>query len=156
MDKNKNENCLEGMQCPQCGQAKRVLITAISTFTMTDDGSEEHDSVEYGDGENARCPDCGCTTNVGGFREAYDMVHNPPEPSSLEDDNKKLRELLAMSYSGFRHLYTDDGCLTDSRAPMIDYYKDTVAQIEHAIKTRGVSMLSGSDRAADFVKPEDT
>jgi len=35
-----NENCLEGIRCPQCGQEDCFKITALITCNVTDDGSE--------------------------------------------------------------------------------------------------------------------
>ncbi len=42
-----NTNCLEGIQCPQCGNADRFRIVATSLFTVTDDGTEDHGDVEW-------------------------------------------------------------------------------------------------------------
>lgn len=55
-------------------------------------------------------------------------------------ENVKLRELLALAYSA-GHLYGDDGELQDNRLPPIDYYRDSVADIERKMNERGMERL---------------
>lgn len=54
---------------------------------------------------------------------------------------RTLRRLLAFAYSG-SNLYGDDGELQDSRLPMIDYVRDSVAEIERKITERGNRQLA--------------
>jgi hypothetical protein len=62
-----------------------------------------------------------------------------------ETENRKLRYLLAMAYSGAPNLYLDDGCIQDTRKhPFIDYVRDSVHAIERAMRERGIK----SDAAA--------
>jgi len=61
-----------------------------------------------------------------------------------EDDCKKLRMMLAMTYSGFRNLYLDDGELQDASVrPFIDFKRDSVNDIEYKITKRGIEKLNG-------------
>ena len=54
-----NTNCLENRQCPQCEQTERFKITATTVFELYDDGTGDHEDVEYDEESYARCPDCG-------------------------------------------------------------------------------------------------
>jgi hypothetical protein len=55
-----------------------------------------------------------------------------------------LRELLALSYSGFAHLYTDDGELQDNRQPPIDFVRDSVDEIERKIAARNAALAASA------------
>lgn len=62
--------------------------------------------------------------------------------ATLTADNKALRLMLALAYSGPAKLYADDGELQDaSAAPCIDYHRDTVRQIQEKIQQRGTAQL---------------
>jgi hypothetical protein len=65
-----NTNCLEGIQCPQCGNADRFRIAATSIFTVTDDGTEGHGDVEWDDGSHAECAACRHRGVLKDFRAA--------------------------------------------------------------------------------------
>lgn len=58
-------------------------------------------------------------------------------------DERTLRRLLAFAYSGSA-LYGDDGELQDGRHPMIDYVRDSVADIERKIHERGMATLAAA------------
>jgi hypothetical protein len=54
----------------------------------------------------------------------------------LQVDNKKLRQMLAFAYCGYR-LYPDDGELQDNTEhPCIDFKRDSVDDIQHKIQQR--------------------
>jgi hypothetical protein len=99
-DKNGNKNCLEEQQCPECGQAEHMLVTAISTFTILDDGDSDHNSVEYGDNETAQCRDCGCTKTVGDFRAAYRKAHPCAEGPVVVELSSKAFGQERFDYDG--------------------------------------------------------
>lgn len=53
-----NDNCLEGMSCPQCGQYERFRITAEATFIVTDDGTDDYNDVNWYSNSLVSCPEC--------------------------------------------------------------------------------------------------
>lgn len=62
-----NENCLEGLRCPECKQADVLQIAGTSLFRVVDDGTESHEDVEW-DGESfTRCPPCGFKGKLSDF-----------------------------------------------------------------------------------------
>lgn len=63
-----NDNCLAGMQCPECRSQAPFVITALSDFEMYDDGSESHGDIEYDDDSSCRCKACNYTGAVGHFK----------------------------------------------------------------------------------------
>ena len=74
------------------------------------------------------------------------------ENRKLQDENIKLRELLAVAYSGVEKLYADDGELQDSSTqPFIDYRNDTVDDISKKMGTRAIAALSA--KLADEMEP---
>lgn len=56
-----NDNCLENIRCPECGNEDRFFIVATILADVTDDGADvaEHSDVEWDRSSEARCPDCG-------------------------------------------------------------------------------------------------
>jgi hypothetical protein len=67
-----------------------------------------------------------------------------------EDENRKLRRLLALSYSGVVKLYRDDGeCSDSSERPFIDFMRDPAEEIERKMVERGMARVSASPPAAD-------
>lgn len=58
MDVNGNENCLQGLQCPKCGEHERLYIWVTTRATMLDDGTEETANNEYDEDSQAQCPTC--------------------------------------------------------------------------------------------------
>jgi hypothetical protein len=65
--KNSNNNCLEGMGCPNCGSEGPFKIEAVSTFTVSDDGTEDHGDVEWDDESFCQCEDCDHKGTVADF-----------------------------------------------------------------------------------------
>lgn len=57
---SKNENVLEGMACPACGQEDEFRVVAETTVTLTDDGSEDAcgSTHTWGDESWTLCPAC--------------------------------------------------------------------------------------------------
>ena len=54
-----NTNCLEGLRCPKCAQEDRLLINAIVTCDVTDNGSEPVDENHFwNDLSLTTCPKC--------------------------------------------------------------------------------------------------
>ncbi len=67
-DRNGNENCLEGYECPKCGNHSRLRIAATSCFTVCDDGTDEYEDVEWEDSSYCGCPECGYEGLLANFR----------------------------------------------------------------------------------------
>jgi hypothetical protein len=65
-----NTNCLEGIKCPGCDNEGRFFITATILADVTDDGADmaKHTDMEWGDESYTRCPDCGRSGALSGFR----------------------------------------------------------------------------------------
>ena len=63
-----NNNCLEGIRCPQCGQELRFYITATITCDVTDHGSEAVGDHCWDDDSLTHCPDCDCHGPLKEFR----------------------------------------------------------------------------------------
>lgn len=59
MDRNGNHNCLEGLECPECGNHDRLKIFCLTAVFMEDMGSGDHEDLEYDDKSHCDCPDCG-------------------------------------------------------------------------------------------------
>lgn len=73
-------------------------------------------------------------------------VYFDDEIESIKRDNRHLRRLLALAYSGFGNLYGDDDQLTDtSRMPYIDYVNDTVDKIEQSFHQRAYDAMEATD-----------
>jgi Zn ribbon nucleic-acid-binding protein len=53
-----NTNILEGMACPQCGSEGPFKIWAESSFTVYDDGTDDHGDVEWRDDSSCECGEC--------------------------------------------------------------------------------------------------
>ncbi len=53
-----NSNCLAGIRCPECGAEDRFRIEASSIFEFDDEGSGDHEDVEWGDGSYIQCQEC--------------------------------------------------------------------------------------------------
>ena len=67
-DKNDNENCLDGLECPACGHHTSLKITVLTTVTFTDDGSgDDYDGWEYDYPHTASCPACNHTARLQAF-----------------------------------------------------------------------------------------
>jgi len=64
------------------------------------------------------------------------------EIDQLRLENKQLRRMLAVAYSG-ASLYTDDGELSCGREhPLIDFKRMSIEQIEQCMRQRGLNALS--------------
>ena len=79
-----NENCLEGIRCPGCGNEERLFITATIRADVTDDGAEPADGcgMHWDDASLAICPECDRDGPLGEFRTPPDL---PPDPEGMND-----------------------------------------------------------------------
>ncbi len=67
-----NENCLEGIRCPRCGQHGEVHVAAMIWTAVIDNGTDDdlqddHDT-EYDDTSPATCPTCEYEGKWGDFQ----------------------------------------------------------------------------------------
>jgi hypothetical protein len=67
MDSNKNVNCLEGLECPNCGNHDSLLIAALAWFVVTDDGAECKSDVEWDKDADCKCEKCDYHAKVRDF-----------------------------------------------------------------------------------------
>ena len=56
----RNDNCLEGIKCPNCGQEARLFIVSTILADVTDGGADIADGSDMHWDENSmtRCPEC--------------------------------------------------------------------------------------------------
>jgi hypothetical protein len=89
-----NENCLQGLKCPQCGNEDRLLITATIQADVTDGGAEpaEGSDMHWGDDSLTICPMCdrdGPLTDYRTGKAPATIVANrrplPPDPEGMND-----------------------------------------------------------------------
>ena len=54
-----NENCLQDVKCPACGNEDTLRIEVITMATVTDEGAEvEHGDMEWDAASFTECVDC--------------------------------------------------------------------------------------------------
>lgn len=69
--KDKNENCLAGMRCPECGALEPYLIALFSWIEVVDEGTRFcEDEERWTDDSECRCLTCDYSGQVRDFREA--------------------------------------------------------------------------------------
>lgn len=66
-DKNGNNNCLRGFECPKCGNHEILRIQLTTCMRMADDGEDGHGELEYNDESYCDCPDCAYHGTVKDF-----------------------------------------------------------------------------------------
>jgi predicted RNA-binding Zn-ribbon protein involved in translation (DUF1610 family) len=64
-----NENCLEGVKCPDCGNEDRFFIAANVMVDVTDSGADVEGDMEWDEKSFTRCPQCGMTGELRDFEE---------------------------------------------------------------------------------------
>ena len=68
---NPNTNCLDGMRCPNCGQARSLNIEATVIVKVTDNGTDDTvDGWEWDDTSPCACSNCGHNATVAKFMES--------------------------------------------------------------------------------------
>jgi len=73
-----NTNCLEGIACPQCGQADRFKIEAKVLMNVSDDGSEDCGLGHHWDAQSfCQCVKCGHSAELStfGYDNEYPVQH---------------------------------------------------------------------------------
>ena len=54
-NRGQNDNCLEGMRCPKCGQTDGFNIVCTAAFYVMDDGTEDYSDVSWEENAAASC-----------------------------------------------------------------------------------------------------
>jgi len=62
-----NENCLNGIQCPNCGALEPFYITATCNVKVYDDGTEDAFDFCWDNNSLIQCPSCGHLKKVMDF-----------------------------------------------------------------------------------------
>ena len=75
-----NTNCLKGFKCPKCGYKKEFRILGTAIFTVTDDGTEDYDDVEWDGESGCTCPDCWHHGTVVDFTRPRKKAGVPTKP----------------------------------------------------------------------------
>jgi hypothetical protein len=93
-----NENCLQGIKCPHCGNEDRMLIAASILADVTDDGADiaGGSDMHWDDGSLTRCPECG---RDGPLKEFRSRPNLPPDPEGMND---RRATWAAGAVAGFR------------------------------------------------------
>ncbi len=78
----KNENCLNGFVCPECGETDQFSIACATTAVVTDEGVEDHGDMEWDEDSECTCSECGHGGKVSDFQVNPDA---PPKPKLLRD-----------------------------------------------------------------------
>ena len=55
-----NENCLEDMACPVCGQRERFKIEMKAIIEIRDEGTEDHGDTDWDGNSWCECPESEC------------------------------------------------------------------------------------------------
>jgi hypothetical protein len=84
-----NENCLEGIKCPKCGNQDRFRIQSSTLAEVSDDGAEAG-NIEWDDDSFTCCLCCDKTGMLRSFR----TPQIPPEPINLEDLTRRALEVF--------------------------------------------------------------
>ncbi len=66
---SRNENCLEGIQCPKCGSTGPFWIAASAMALVYDDGVEEYQDMEWDKNSTIKCARCDEIGELADFRE---------------------------------------------------------------------------------------
>lgn len=62
-----NENVLDGMACPKCGNERSFSIAAEVFVVVYDDGIEDYGDAEWTGESYCRCRECDFTATVKDF-----------------------------------------------------------------------------------------
>jgi hypothetical protein len=63
-----NDNCLDGIRCPGCGNEDAFYIQSSAVMYVTDDGAECRSDIEWDDDSHTQCVQCERTGKLAGFR----------------------------------------------------------------------------------------
>jgi hypothetical protein len=139
-----NQNCLQGIRCPHCGQEDRFLIRTNCLVMVEDDGADlagpaYGNGYEWDDKHSCRCPECGRSGPLKAFHTRPDL---PPDP---EDMNDRRAAWAGEALSRFRDLTgTEPG----------DAVCDLVADLMHWCDRNGQDFGRELERATGHFRAE--
>lgn len=135
---NPNENCLEGMRCPECGSFGpfKILASKSGMVEVSDDGTDDiQGNTEWDDDSTCECCECDHLSTVRKFS-------GTPAP-----EFDQFQKIVAESYNGGDHLCLTpgdakncgDGLLTFLMAEIseredCDSFECAVRRIDNAIR----------------------
>lgn len=64
-----NNNCLQGMKCPSCGNEDSFRIACQVWCDVSDEGTGDTYDYEWDDESSCVCPECMKVGCVGDFKE---------------------------------------------------------------------------------------
>lgn len=82
MPTKKNENCLAGMKCPDCGSLEPFDIQVTMIVKVEDEGTEECGDTDWSDDSHCRCRECDYTGTVADFMYVDIVFDGPPGPTA--------------------------------------------------------------------------
>ena len=82
-DSEQNENCLEDMGCPECGNRERFKIEMTAVIEICDEGTEDHGDTEWDDKSYCECFVCSLSGKVRNFtfKGLDDLIHETKQVS---------------------------------------------------------------------------
>jgi hypothetical protein len=150
-----NQNCLEGMRCPNCLSAGPFNIVCETWVEMHDDGSEKHEDLDYDDDSHARCLVYPCEWHgtVGQMRLAFRVIERVKEDilSGMPIVTKATYETFARDVQRDFTLVADDFArIIAKKNPILLEAIQSVADISHSaveekpdeIDIRSISLIS--------------
>ena len=91
---SKNSNCLEGIECPRCGSQGPFRIACTSIADVEDDGTGDHESIEWNDHSYCECKHCHAFGIVLHFRtENRGKLDIPAKATSFTYSTKSVLDL---------------------------------------------------------------
>ena len=95
-----NEGCLEGMECPKCGEIEPFKIECKICRIVFDDGSTESDRINddtlWNDDSFCECTECGHSGTVKDFQKK-----EPSTPEQVAARAKKIEQIAEIRSDNF-------------------------------------------------------
>jgi hypothetical protein len=63
-----NTNCLEGMQCPDCGSFEPFNIAVKTMMKVFDNGTDDHGDTDWDEDSYCECCNCQLYGSVAQFK----------------------------------------------------------------------------------------
>lgn len=136
-----NDNCLEGMHCPSCGQSTEFNVMARQLMTLSDDGCENEFSgdIDWDDDSFASCNECSWHGTMADLKD--------------EQGGVVKFEVLTNMVGGYENCWTDGegeavtyADREDAEQAIRDYIIDRIEAVE-----RG-DVLDSPDRSEFRIK----
>lgn len=97
-----NYNCLEGIQCPECGNERSFHIVAEALFQVYDDGTADYEDVSWNDESVIVCDQCTCNGKVGEFRTQEPLVELAEACERIDKGEKLAKRRAKRSHRADR------------------------------------------------------